>query len=201
MAEEYHGVKFRVVMEGTDVPQHPLLGELKKWCGIFHEKGLAPPYPGGSYGNLSFRIQPGDDAFIITGTCMGLKGCLDDEKFVQVNRCDTSQHLVCASGTRHPSSESQMHYLLYQAHPEVGAIFHGHSPEILQQATALGLPVTAKEYPYGTPELALALVDCSNTGSLFIARNHGFVSLGADMETAGSQALQALEKALAINRH
>ncbi len=194
MAEGYQGVKFQVIMLGHDAPQHLLLPELKKWCGVFHEKGLAPPYPGGSYGNLSFRIKTGDDAFIITGTCMGLKGCLDDDKFVLVTSCDLQHAKVFAYGTRQPSSESMMHYSLYKARPDIHAIFHGHSPEILDNAERLNILTTPEEYPYGTPELALALENCALKSDFFIAKNHGFVALGVDMPTAGTLALERLQQ-------
>jgi len=194
MGEGYEGLKFKVVMQNNESPVHALLPELKQWCGLFHEKGLAPPYPGGSYGNLSFRVKSGGNAFIITGTCMGLKGCLDDEKFVLVTACDFDQLTVTASGTRHPSSESMMHYALYQARPDINAIFHGHSQEILSHAERLKIPITPEEHAYGTPQLAWALELCAKTSDFFIARNHGFVSLGATMEIAGKQALALLEK-------
>lgn len=194
MAEGYEGLKFKVVMQGTESPEHEHLLELKQWCGLFHEKGLAPPYPGGSYGNLSFRVKACGDAFIITGTCMGLKGCLDDEKFVLVTACDFDQLTVTASGTRHPSSESMMHFALYQARPDINAIFHGHSPEILNQADRLNIPITPEEHAYGTPQLAKALELCAKSSDFFIARNHGFVSLGATMEIAGKKAVALLEE-------
>jgi ribulose-5-phosphate 4-epimerase/fuculose-1-phosphate aldolase len=196
MAEGYSGVKFKVVMQEGEMPVNAGLPELKKWCGLFHEKGLAPPYPGGSYGNLSFRVKEGENAFVITGTCMGLKGCLNDDNFVLVTDCDAEALTVTACGSRLPSSESMMHFALYQTRPDIQAIFHGHSPEILEQAEALGILVTAEEHPYGTLELANALEDCARQADFFIARNHGFVSLGRNMEAAGKQAIDYMQQAL-----
>ena len=53
----YEGIKFDVVLENKTLPNHENIEELKKWCKEFHEKGLTPPYEGGSYGNLSFRTN------------------------------------------------------------------------------------------------------------------------------------------------
>ncbi|HNW70912.1 MAG TPA: class II aldolase/adducin family protein [Bacteroidales bacterium] len=190
--EAYNGVKFETVFINNAAPQNPLLEELKKWCSIFHEKGLAPPYPGGSYGNLSFRIQ--GHMFMITGTCIGLKNTLDDSCFTEVVSCDPEKKEISVKGSRAPSSESFMHDLIYRNRPDVHAVFHGHNALITQHAAALGIPETLEKTSYGTVELAESVLKILDQNTFIVIKDHGFVSMAGSMQQAGDEALRWLEK-------
>jgi ribulose-5-phosphate 4-epimerase/fuculose-1-phosphate aldolase len=193
MSESYSGVKFSTVFLKKEIPQHPLLDELKSWCHLFHEKGLAPPYPGGSYGNLSFRT--GAHSFIITGTCIGLKDVISNDCFVEVVNCDVTKKEVLINGLRAPSSESFMHWLLYQTRSDMNAVFHGHNELLVKNANTLNIQETPQELPYGTTELAENMAKIMEHTSFGMMKAHGFVALGSDMSEAGNLALQWLKKA------
>ncbi len=192
MSEGYTGVKFTTVFKNKVPPHHPDLALLKEWCRIFHEKGLAPPYPGGSYGNLSFRTDRG--SFIITGTCIGLKDTLGDDCFVEVHDCNITAKEIMITGIRPPSSESFMHFTIYQNRPDVQAIFHGHNQHITQNAAKLGIPETAEEVPYGTLELAESVKEILGTHNFIVIKEHGFVAMEKTMLLAGTLASDWLEK-------
>ena len=196
MAEEYSGVKFKTILNDAESPVDSRIDELRNWCRIFHEKNLAPPYNGGSYGNLSFRLKTGENKFIITGTCIGLKDTLTNDCFVKVTNCDIPNKLVYAEGKRHPSSESMLHFSIYNQRPEVNAIFHGHCKEILQSAKMLGIPETEKEESYGTIELVNSVLKITNKNNFICILNHGFVSLANSMNEAGEQCDKILEMIL-----
>lgn len=189
--EQYTGVKFTTVFRNRITLQHRLLDELRMWCRLFDEKGLAPPYPGGAYGNLSFRT--GHNSFIITGTSIGFQGALCNESFVEVTACQAFQKKVCVNGLREPSSESMLHYTIYQQRNDVNAIFHGHCKELMDAADILKIPVTEREAPYGSVELAASIGQLSNF-DFFILKNHGFISLGRRMKEAGELAIQMINR-------
>jgi ribulose-5-phosphate 4-epimerase/fuculose-1-phosphate aldolase len=191
--ETYDGVKFETAFIDKTCPRNPLLEELKKWCAVFHEKGLAPPYPGGSYGNLSFRTH--DNKFIITGTCIGLKNTLEDSCFTEVLKCDLQKKIIYIHGLRAPSSESFMHYTIYKNRPDVHAIFHGHNALITQHATALGIPETQEKTSYGTVDLAENVLKILDKNSFIVIKEHGFVSMAGSMQQAGDEALYWMKKA------
>lgn len=190
--EEYCGVKFKPVFVLKNLPHHPFLEELKKWCAVFHEKGLAPPYTGGSYGNLSFRTQ--NNSFIITGTSIGLKDTLDNSCFVEVTYCNIPQKNVYIKGMREPSSESFLHHTIYRDRPDVNAIFHGHHALITQNAGILGIPETKEKTSYGTIELAESVLNILDKHRFIVIKEHGFVSMAGNMQQAGNEALSWLEK-------
>lgn len=192
MAEEYSGVKFQTILKDTELPSDKRLEELRTWCKVFHEKNLTPPYPEGSYGNLSFRISPGENVFIITGTGIGLKDDLDDTCFVCVTDCDIEKKIIYAKGKREPSSESMLHYSIYNARPYVQAIFHGHAKEFLNASANLGVSETATIEPYGSVELVNSVLDILGYQNFFIMKNHGFVSLGNSMKETGDRCLALL---------
>ncbi|MEI6851401.1 MAG: class II aldolase/adducin family protein [Bacteroidota bacterium] len=198
MSEGYVGVKFTTVYKDKIAPLHPHLDELKNWCRLFHDKGLAPPYPGGSYGNLSFRTER--DSFIITGTCIGLKDTLGNDCFVEIHDCNADTKEILVTGNRPPSSETFMHYIIYHNRPDVQAIFHGHNQQITENAALLTIPETAKEVPYGTVELAESVLAILGNNNFFVIKAHGFVSLGGNMDEAGKLACAWLEQTPQIKK-
>jgi len=191
---EYEGIKFQTEFISNEVPINSSLMELISWCRIFHEKKLAPPYPGGSYGNLSFRIESGNNSFIITGSRIGLKNCLSSSSFVEVVECDHLKRLVRLKGNINPSSETILHDAIYKDKPGINAIFHGHCKSILNNAQKLGLPETATEQPYGTLELVESVRKVIDSNPILIMKNHGFISVAETMDKAGKQVLTILKK-------
>jgi len=190
-AREIHGgVKFATEFLSAAAPADSRLEELKTWCAEFHKRGFAPPYGEFSQGNLSFRIRPGEDAFVISGSQVGWKDRLTDDRFVTVHRCDMEEGIVFASGTRDPSSESMLHFAIYRARKDVQAVFHGHSREILKCVNKLNLPETREKAPYGSIELVRSVMEVLGDANFVLIRKHGFVSLGATMKEAGERAIE-----------
>ena len=188
----YHGVKFKTVFLDDIAPSDTQIDKLKYWCRIFHEKNLAPPYEGGSFGNLSYRL--GDsNSFIITGSKIGLKDNLLDEHFVRVESYDRKKYILNVRGVREPSSESFLHSAIYTNRKDINAIFHGHCPAILAQAEKLGLISTKREEPYGTSELVDSVLEILGENNFVIMKNHGFLSLGPTPDEAGEVTIKILK--------
>ncbi len=188
----YQGVKFQTIFLQKAAPIHDKIAELEKWCHIFHQKNLAPPYPGGSFGNLSFRTE--NDTFIITGSRIGLKCDLTNDCFVEIIECDFENKKIKVIGTREPSSETMLHAALYQKHQKVMAVFHGHSPELLQNSFKLKIPETKEEKPYGTMELVESVLEMIDENKLIMMKNHGFIAVGKSMREAGNLVLEYLSR-------
>ncbi len=201
MSELYVGTKFTTVFFDDNPPQHQLLSELIYWCELFQEYELTPAHAGGTSGNLSFRINANSNEFVITGAGLKHKNKLGNEHFVHVKSCDLLQKVVNVCGSRLPSSESMMHYAIYQTLPHVNAIFHGHHQGILSFAEKLNIPTTEFECQYGSIELinSIMLLIEQNV-EFFIIKNHGFISLGSSMKHAGERALSMLEQYKELNR-
>ncbi len=101
-----------------------------------------------------------------------------------------------------PSSETPTHLSVYRARPEVGAVVHTHSvyasvlavagmeipPLIDEQVMALGGTVSVAEYAIaGSEELARNVCDALGERNAVLLRNHGALSVGADLEEAVSK--------------
>lgn len=186
----YLGVKFKTKFIKKEAPKDPRIEELKYWCKEFHKHDLAPPYEEGSFGNLSFRLKEGEDQFIITGSKIGLKDELKEDSFVKVVSCDFEKGVIEVCGLREPSSESMLHFAIYQKRSEINAVFHGHSLKIQTLAKKLKIPQTKKEEPYGTPDLVQSVLEILDKGSFLLMKNHGFLALGKAMQEAGEISLK-----------
>ncbi|MBV9463144.1 MAG: class II aldolase/adducin family protein [Verrucomicrobiae bacterium] len=179
MAEEYVGTKFKTIFCDRTPPQHEHIAELILWCQRFAEKGWAP----GWSGNLSIRSRSG---FIVTRTGAKLADLKSDE-LIEVIKVDRKRREVTVVGAYEPSSESLMHSAIYEARPDVCAVFHGHHDFLIARAEELKLPTTEIEKPYGTTEVVEEILKVLGQHRFLIIRNHGFLALGATMKEAGEQ--------------
>jgi len=190
--------KFETVMDGTDIPQDPRIEELRRWCRIFADKNLAPHEGAYSAGNMSFRVEEGKDALIITASGTDFGGELKPDRFVTVHECSPGNKMVCATGANKPSSEAMMHHALYKFYRERGEdvnwIFHGHSDPMLEHAKELGLPMTTKFVEFGTYELVESVLEIADQGMLLMLNKHGFICMGPTSEEAGNRVLNMYEK-------
>jgi hypothetical protein len=171
---------------------HILLPELKKWCILFSEYGFAPLYDGGSAGNMSFRTSAESNGFIITGSYTRLDAHMNNGDFVEVIECFSDRKLIHYNGLKSPSSESFMHYYVYLNKPLIGAVFHGHSEEIMKLALKKGYPETVKETEYGTIELAESILSYLDS-PIIVIKNHGFLSIGGTCLEAGNRILELVD--------
>ncbi len=185
MSEIYEGVKFKTVFIGNQIPKDERLIQMKHWAKVFAERALAPSYETGSAGNLSFRINKGEDQFIITGSKIELKNSLADDSFVTITECDIERGIVYAKGIREPSSESRLHDAIYKQRPYVNAIFHGHSEVILQAAAKLNIPETLQYESYGSMELINSVNKILGKESFIIMKEHGFIAIAGTIAEAG----------------
>jgi hypothetical protein len=193
MEEHFSAVKFKTVFTSSAPPVDDGISELKHRCRVFHDRKLARPHKWGSYGNLSFRDS--GSSFIITGSGVRFGEQWVEDPFVRVVACDIDNSIVHAEGTREPSSESLLHHSIYEARPEINAVFHGHSRRILERAADLGLTQTLSEEPYGSVSLARSIVDVLDQNFFIVIRAHGFVSLGLTMKEAGDLACAIQDRA------
>lgn len=195
--EQYKGTKFKTLFIQREIPHYSGILQLKKWGRRFFELGFAPQYVDpsqngkkGSAGNLSFRHE---DEFIITASYSDL-GNLMPEDFVAISKVDIEKKIVWAKGLKEPSSETILHYLIYQKRDDVGAIFHAHAKAFLDYYYLLDLDVTEHYAPYGSLELAKEVCAVLNKKNFIIMKDHGFLSLGKAIDEAGKRALRLYEK-------
>ena len=109
-----------------------------------------------------------------------------------------------AEGRLKPSSEYQMHALIYRRRADVGAVVHTHSPYatafaalgreipavLIEIAVAAGgsIPVAPFELP-GTEALGRSALDHIGDRKAVLLANHGVLALGADLSEALNIAL------------
>lgn len=178
--EKYEGAKFRVVFLSSSVP---ITGKSKKlimWFRKFYDAGLAPRYLGGSSGNLSFRYKKG---FIIKSTKTYFNTIKAGE-LVYVEEFNFAEKTAYAHGKIEPSTELQMHYLIYQNRKEVNAVFHVHDYRIMKFAKKFNLPVTDVTEA-GTEKIGYDVLKKLDEKKFVIMREHGVVAAGKSIWEAG----------------
>ena len=122
---------------------------------------------------------------------------LNPENYTLVERYDPREGVFLTRGTHAPSSECVLHHLIYHEDQSCGAILHGHSELINENASELNIAETKAFYDYGTHELAESAVEMVRAGHRFFnLKDHGFVALGSTIREAGELALTVQKKIL-----
>ncbi|PIE65462.1 MAG: hypothetical protein CSA26_03860 [Desulfobacterales bacterium] len=197
MSEIYKGVKFSCWQRTDFCPFEPSLEQLNHWAWIFSQTGLMPVHNEGAYGNMSYRTN--NHSFVITRTGMRPKRQLDNYDFCHVEFYDKKKQGFFYSGKHKPSSESFLHYSIYQQFEDVGAIMHGHSNLLNEWAAQLYIPVTSHFYDYGTIALAnSALEIISMKDKIIVLKEHGFIAVGHTIAKTGQLVLETYMKLLSL---
>jgi L-fuculose-phosphate aldolase/L-ribulose-5-phosphate 4-epimerase len=159
-----------------------------------HSSGLQS----GNGGNLSVRVA-GTDTMLIKAKGGSLAD-LGENDIVQI---DFDGKVL--AGASPPSREFRTHALFYRRRPDVGAVFHSHSPWAIACAARFAtipsvslhmemklgaIPVLASEgHADGKMVEELDAFLVANVGvKAFIQRRHGIFSLSSDIEEAEMQA-------------
>ena len=160
--EEYAGVKFGAVVEE---------GEVGDVFGFLKLDMMIGEYisPKGNEGNMSLRVENG---FLIKKTGMRMTS-LAEKDVVLVKKIEGGKVYV-VGGTL--SSESVMHYMIYQKRKNAKIILHFHDDELLGKLDW----ESVGPFPYGSKELAEAVVDASE--NRIKLEGHGFVIIADDKE-------------------
>lgn len=185
MTEEYCGVKFRTIFNNKIVLSYNKIQYLINWCKEFNKMGFTPGCNGNA-GNLSFRTNNG---FIISCTRADFSN-ITAEDFTEVIGVDISRREVVVNGIKEPSAESFIHNEIYQRRNDINAIFHGHSEDFLKYGDKLSLPITEKEKAGGTIELMREVTKVLRNNNFILIKNHGFLSLGDSLGSAGNLAVK-----------
>jgi ribulose-5-phosphate 4-epimerase/fuculose-1-phosphate aldolase len=144
-----------------------------------------------SYGNVSARRQPPTDSGLGPEFWMSASG-VDKSKLRQVGRevllvrgYDAVRDAMILAVPpdvvpNRVSVDAIEHWMIYQEHPDVGAIVHIH-------AWIPGIPATEINYPCGTVELARAVAQIVRhapdpTRAIVGQRNHGLTITGHDLD-------------------
>lgn len=163
-------------------------------------------YEGAGFGNLSCRVPEAvgftDSAFCITGTQTGGLTDVDLSHFCVVTAVDLSANTVSSVGQVLPSSEAMTHAAIYHLSDEITCVMHVHAPRLFARAAALEIPHTPADVGYGTPEMARAVVELWETGTLKTCRllvmeghEDGVISFGRSVDEAGRVLGDALRRA------
>jgi L-fuculose-phosphate aldolase len=144
-------------------------------------------------GNISIRV--GEERLLITpaGMCKGRMGAED------LLLLDLEGRVLSGKGGYTPSSETPMHLEVYLQRPDVRAVIHAH-PVFATTLTVAGFPfpnnvlpevlLTLEKVPttrYAMPsshEDADAIRDLIREHDALLLRQHGTLTVGADLETA-----------------
>lgn len=211
LSEREGVIKYR--LEHKQNPLSPAIdiGPINGWRSLFFRLGIIgqkpEKYHGLGYGNISQRLAPGQNSFLISGTQTGHLAYLAPEHFAIVETASAKHNTIRSSGPSRPSSEALTHAGIYELAPSAQAVIHVHCPEIWRHTRPLGLPYTAADIAYGSIEMAEAVERLFGSGQLgrfpifsMLGHEDGIVAFGDSLADAAQILLAQLAHALAIEQ-
>ncbi|MGZ5030586.1 MAG: class II aldolase/adducin family protein [Methylobacter sp.] len=211
MTEQEGVIKYQLKHAQQPVDSSFSITEINAWRTIFVRLDLIGQdpkrYDNIGFGNISQRIDPFSDQFLISGTQTGHIEHLCLEDYCLVIKAEPHQNRLQSCGLCKPSSESLTHASVYAQSDAIQAVIHAHSPEIWKHTAELALPHTGVAVPYGTVEMAAAVEQLFQSGklaqtSLFTMLGHedGVIAFGKNMQEAAWQLIKYLSMAIAIEQ-
>lgn len=192
--------KFNLTFKAAAPVDSGLCAELESWRRLLHAlqlTGLDPlRYGGLAYGNVSLRL--GSRKFLISGSQTGSRPLLNEQHYCVVNDWNIAENRIAAHGPLPPSSESLSHAAAYEASSEIQCVLHVHSPRLWQNAEALELMLTDPALAYGTPEIALAILEEFKARPFQVlamgGHEDGLIATGANVAAATCLLMHQLAK-------
>ena len=212
MSADRDFIQFNPVQLSDTVPENTTA--LREACTTLAARDLHSSYENtdliGSNGNISIRRAHNgmSSGFVITATQLPSKENLAPEDCVHLETCAGSE--AHYHGTRLPSSESIMHWHLFEIFPAIQAIVHVHESNALLYSESnrsrwaeLGIVESAQDIGGGTIEVGQATAETFTTESSYvILKNHrpdwdpgrtGTVILGRTLDEALNRTLEIHE--------
>lgn len=211
MSEQEGVIKYLLEHQCTALPSEIDISEINAWRSLLYRLKLIgqlpEKYDGLGYGNISRRIVPGGERFLITGTQTGDLAILGPEHFALVDSASPLLNSIHATGPRQPSSEALTHACVYLQNPAAQAVIHVHCPELWRNTRALNLPHTDADVTYGSIEMASAVERLFTSGQLqtlpifsMLGHEDGIVAFGDSLAAAGTALIRQLALALSLEQ-
>jgi len=156
---------------------------------LFDLKLIGAYSDGIGYGNISQRISESNQ-FFISGSATGNYKTLNNQHYAKVESFNLEKNVLNCNGPIIASSESMSHAVIYQECNWVNGVIHIHHLEMWEKLMH-NVPTTNQSAAYGTPEMALSIIDLlQNTNlqeqKIFVMEGHreGVFAFGKDLEEA-----------------
>ena len=189
--------KFNLKMSSPINEEHFL--ELEKWRSIFHKMNLIGEYRTTKvgYGNLSKRILPNEESFIITGAGTGGYAHLSGMQYTKVTKCNLPKLTIEAVGPIAPDDETLTHHAIYLNNPHIHFIYHIHNIQLWNYMLKSGLDNTDEEVDHRSLDFSNAakvIIQNKKQGIFALSDLEGGVIAYADTaENAGKIILETLK--------
>jgi ribulose-5-phosphate 4-epimerase/fuculose-1-phosphate aldolase len=185
--------------EVKDLHLPPFADDLIKARDYLYSLGLIGVYDNGiGFGNCSFRTK--NNEFVITGSATGEIKNLSRNHLCLVEKFSVEKNTVWSKGAIRASSESMTHGAVYSANDKINCVLHIHSRELFDYMKDGGFNFTAQNIPYGTPQMAIAVMDEVKKNAephgiiVMLGHDEGIIAFGENISAALDEIREIIKK-------
>lgn len=147
-------IKFKYKWKKKPLPSSLNIHELISYRNKLHRLGLiGADKEGIGYGNISVLHKPSGE-FIISASDTGRIRVARKFHFSLVHTVSAKKNFVSCTGMKPASSESMTHDVIYKLSSDIKCVIHIHNLHLWKKLFNK-MPASAKNIPYGTPEMVL----------------------------------------------
>lgn len=114
------------------------------------------------------------------------------EELLEIVDYDPVKKIVLAIGQKEPNVETPVHWLIHHARDDVNAIIQLNSKKLVEQFSKK-LPVTEKEHPSGSLELAKEVLKTLRMSKSIVLINKGVLFVGVSLKEVEDLVLKTYE--------
>ncbi len=184
-------IKFTINWIKDEPIDGELIKEVNAWRNTMYELGFIGFYKEAKvgYGNISVKNS---GEIVISGTQTGHLPILTNQHYTVIKEYNVAANTLTCKGPIKASSESLTHAAVYELNPKYQAVIHIHHKKMWEELL-YKIPTTAKNIPYGTPEMAYEIKRLFETTALkkgkFLAmagHDEGLIAFGKNLDEAGA---------------
>jgi len=176
---------FQTFFISTERSNCPLISNVIITCKKFKEMGLLKDTTG--IVSLSYGKR-----ILINGSNADLKD-IKREDILEIVDYDPAKKIVLAIGRIEPHIETPVHWIIQHARNDVKAIIQLNGEKIIERFSKY-LPVTEKEYPPGTLELAKEILKMLRKSKRIAIKDRGVLFVGASLKEVNDLILKTYEE-------
>ena len=171
--EKALNIPFQTFFISREVSKCPLISDIIKIGKKINLLGLEEPT------NSNISLSYGK-RILINASNVNLTN-LNYQDIIEIVDYDPVKNIILAMGKQNPVIETPVHWIIHHARDDVNAVIQLNGEKIVNQFSE-NSPITEREYPSGTIEMAKEVLKTLRKSKKIVIRNIGCLFVGINLK-------------------
>ncbi len=168
-------IPFQTFFVSREISNCPLIADIIKLSKKIDELGITD--------NKDYSISLAYGKRILINAKNVNIESMNQQDIIEIVDYDPVKNIILAIGKKDPCIETPVHWLIHHARDDVNAIIQLNGGKVAKRLSK-NLPITEKECPSGTPELAKEVLKTLRASKKIVIKNRGGLFVGISLKEA-----------------